>query len=191
MIADPCFNSHLSAWCALDKMLRSQFMNKPFLIDTKDPTYFALFERFRNSFSLSSDSHVLPPSGSLPNWPSSCSCPISDSSSSSNICFTPYDKEHSCGGNSFPDPHRLPLCLYCGTNGHCALTCFASQANHPECSLLVKWRNNRLVNKSNKPVCIIFNVKGSCSDSSTSTHGEHSCSLCRDQHHAATACPRN
>ena len=67
MIADPCSNMHLSAWHALNKTLCSQFMIKPLLIDTKNPTYFALFECYCNSFSQRFNAQVSTPFDSFPN----------------------------------------------------------------------------------------------------------------------------
>ncbi|KAF8510531.1 hypothetical protein JB92DRAFT_2831525 [Gautieria morchelliformis] len=49
MLADTAFAQHLSAWRMLDRTLRAQFTDKPFLVDPNDPTYFAMFERARNS----------------------------------------------------------------------------------------------------------------------------------------------
>ena len=67
MIANPCFNMHLSAWCIFDEMLCLQFIIKSFLIDTKDLIYFVLFKHYGNFFSQSFNFHVSTPSNSFSN----------------------------------------------------------------------------------------------------------------------------
>ncbi|KAF8527716.1 hypothetical protein JB92DRAFT_3093207 [Gautieria morchelliformis] len=38
------FTAHLPAWRILDRMLRTQFTDKPFLVDPNDPTHFAMLK---------------------------------------------------------------------------------------------------------------------------------------------------
>ncbi|KAF8515934.1 hypothetical protein JB92DRAFT_2716426 [Gautieria morchelliformis] len=187
MLADTAFAQHLSAWRVLDRTLRAQFTDKPFLVDPNDPTYFAMFERARNSIPQRAISYsdARPPRSSRHMFSPD---PLAVSHSPR---YAPYDKDRPRSGNSFRESRKPALCLRCGVIGHRASACSASHASCPERPILCEWRNDHLVDKSNKRVCIMFNVRGSCSDSSSPTHGEHSCALCGDQHHAASACPRN
>ena len=84
------------------------------------------------------------------------------------------------------------LCLRCGETGHRANRCNASQPSKTGQSFLVEWKADRLVTiKSSKQICVMFNVRGTCTDEGSFRFGEHSCSLCGDSKHGAYACTCN
>ena len=162
-------------WWSHDKQLCSSFMDCPFIIDPDYITYCHQFKCTRL------DSWT-----NLPGHHSLClhsSC----AASSNDNCYAPYEKPEKPGASypvhSFQDPKNT-LCLRCGSLGHCANTCHSplNCHNHPN------WKNGQLINKASMLIYIIFNVKGTCSDSAP-THGTHSCSLCSDSTHGATGCP--
>ena len=165
-------------------------MDNPFLVNPNHSTYFAMFEWACNWCILYNDSTSSSTSGSHATCLSSHSHPPESGYSTppSTHHFYPLDKEWKGSGNSF---HKIALCLHCGASGHCASECSTSHASHPKCTILCDWHNNNLTNKSNKQICIMFNVCGLCSNTPSSTYGDHSCSLCGDQHYVATSCPRN
>ena len=99
---------------------------------------------------------------------------------------------HHKGGpsDSFHENRKPILCLHCGYTGHCASNCPSTQSNCPECPITCEWKQDKLISKSNKLICIMFNVCGSCSDTIVN-HRNHICSLCGDGGHPACRCPRN
>src|SRR5882724_845179 len=117
--------------------------------------------------------------------PVQCS-PHAQAPCASSNCFAPYDKPDKAASqmpyHSFQDPKNT-LCLKCGMLGHCANVCH-SPSNCPDCPTIVNWKDGQLLNKAGMAICIIFNIKGSCPDSS-SGHLTHSCSLCGNSAHGA------
>src|SRR5882724_8258892 len=111
---------------------------------------------------------------------------------SSSNCFAPYDKPDKTVSqmpyHSFHDP-KSTLCLKCGMLGHHTNPCHSS-SNHPNHLTIINWKDGHLFNKAGVPICIIFNVKGSCHNLS-SGYPTHSCSLCGDSALEATSCTHN
>src|SRR5882724_8586625 len=111
---------------------------------------------------------------------------------SSSNCFAPYDKPDKTVSqmpyHSFCDS-KSTLCLKCGMLSHRMNTCH-SCSNCPNCPTIINWKDGCMFNKARVPICIIFNVKGSCHNSS-SGHPTHSYSLCGESAHKATSCTHN
>src|SRR5882724_5712696 len=84
---------------------------------------------------------------------------------------------------------KSTIYLKCGNLGHWANTC-TSNSNRLDYPRIIAWKNNQHVNKAGMPTCLTFNDKGSCTDSS-SDHSIHSCTLCGNSSHGASACPQN
>ncbi|KAF8582454.1 hypothetical protein K439DRAFT_1351182 [Ramaria rubella] len=192
MLTDEDFDNSFAAWRNLDKQLHSQFMTTPFLVDPKKPAYLHMLECSRlttaitsGKFCDDSDHH------SFRSYSSGGShCPAITPSASSP-CFSPYDKDHPRTANSFSDSRKPAICLHCGASGHRAPACYAIHFSCPDFPIIIDWRDAHLVTKSNKHICLSFNVRGSCNSPPSHSHGEHSCSLCGDISHCATACSRD
>jgi len=69
--------------------------------------------------------------------------------------------------------------------------CVATQSNWTKHPIIFKWKQNQLMSKSDKVICITFNVHWACTECASSSHGLHHCSLCGDINHAACCCMRN
>ena len=106
--------------------------------------------------------------------------------------YMPYEKDTDKGktADSFWDNKKLILCLCCGYTGHWAGNCMSNQSNCPEQPITCDWKHENLISKSNKVICVLFNIQGSCNDPLTN-HGGHFCSLCSDSSHPMCRCPRN
>src|SRR5882724_6884721 len=107
--------------------------------------------------------------------------------SSSDNHYVPYERPDKHGPSvpvcSFRDPKNT-LCLRCGSLGHWANTC-QSSPSHQDHPIIVSWKNGWLINKAGMSICVIFNVKGTCMDTSLN-HGNHLCSLWSDTAHSVT-----
>src|SRR5882724_5712053 len=118
-----------------------------------------------------------------------------DSSSSNNSLhkYSPYDKESDHGrlNDSFQEGHKLTLCLRCGAMGHRAGNCSAMKSNHPDGPIICKWKTNQLMSKYDETVCIMFNIRGSCTEQPSFSHGLHVFSWCNDSNHATCHCTKN
>ena len=179
MCNDPDLLKWAHAWRSHDKQLHLSFMDRPFIIDPDSLTYHHQFKRAHLDSWTSMPTHRSPH-------------PQAPRATPSSNRFAPYDKLDKTMSQpplrSFQDPKNT-LCLKCGMLGHHVNTCRGT-SNRPDCPTIVTWKDGRLLNKAGMPICIIFNVKGYCSDSS-SGHPYHSCSLCSDSVHGATGCTRN
>ena len=61
------------------------------------------------------------------------------------------------------------------------LECFATRPSKPGRTILVEWKNDKLVTiTSKRPVCVTFNTRNFCPDDTSPQHGDHSGSLCCD-----------
>src|SRR5882724_1156830 len=118
--------------------------------------------------------------------------PRSETSGHAMQRYAPYNKDAKKGGhsNSFHENKKPILCLHCGSMGHHAYNCSSTQSNHPKCPISCDWKLDKLLSKSNKLICIMYNICGTCSDPAPN-HGNHTCSLCGDGTHMACHCPRN
>jgi len=194
MINDANFSSSFVAWKAHDRNLRTSFFNAPFMLDIDSRSYTKGFDRewmasevssFRKERSNSpSDSRSFR-TGSSQNRHT----PNNNSANNASSRFAPYDKHAS---DSFRDNRQQTLCLRCSLFGHRANACMSSSPSKPSRSFIVEWKDNKLVSiKSNKSVCVMFNVRGSCTLGNNPHHGDHSCSFCADPKHGAAACTRN
>ena len=105
------------------------------------------------------------------------------------IAIAPWQEVHTRVIPFAPSVKPNCLCLRCGNSGHHANVCHSksSRADRP---IRVTWKIDKLISKSGRALCILFNIKGSCRETSP-THHEHSCSLCGDTHHGAARCTRN
>src|SRR5882724_5513086 len=85
-----------------------------------------------------------------------------------------YEKDTEKGKNadSFQDNKKPILCLHCGYTGHRACNCTSNQSNCPKRPITCDWKHDKLISKSNKVICVLFNVRGSCNDPLTN-HGGH------------------
>jgi len=193
MLRDDKFLASFDAWQDMDKQLHTQFIARPFTIDPYSPTYVQLLERSRMD-SFFARAEKAQRTFEL-QWASRTCAPCAsrdDASSSTSHRYTPYDKANDKGRpfDSFWENKKPTLCLRCGHMGHCAGNCSSMQLNRPERPIACDWRQEKLVSKSNKPICVMFNVRGACSDPLAS-HGGHICSLCGDGSHPVCRCPRN
>jgi len=195
MINDANFSSSFATWRSHDRQLRTSFFNAPFVLDVDSRTYIKGFDQkwmvseissFRKGHSDSpSDSRsfrgAIGQNRTLPH--------ANTPAHTVSHCYNPYDKPNM---DSFQDNTCRVLCLHCGDFGHRAGKCIASILSKPSCTFIADWKDGKLISvKTNKQVCVTYNVRGSCNDSSNPLHGEHICSLCTDAKHAATACTRN
>ncbi|KAF8591275.1 hypothetical protein K439DRAFT_1611287 [Ramaria rubella] len=58
-------------------------------------------------------------------------------------------------------------------------------------TIIVEWRDGCLITKANRSLCINFNIRGTCTDLPSPSHGDHTCSLCGNPHHPASSCTWN
>jgi len=75
--------------------------------------------------------------------------------------------------------------------GHQAGVCVAMHSNWTKHPIISEWKQNQLMSKSDKAICITFNFCGTCAECPSSPHGLHHCSLCSDINQAACHCMRN
>ena len=184
MVGDEHLRTSARAWHRHNRNLRVQFMIQPYIIDPASVIYNQQYEWIRinllsNAVKAPSASHGDTPSQHYPSLPSSSS-------------FHPYDKDRERkSSSSFRNTReaRPVLCIRCGHWGHRALACHnnkSTRLNHP---IIVSWKVDKLVSKQGRHICLLFNVRGNCSPTS-SPHPEHSCSLCGNPHHGAANCSR-
>ena len=185
MVGDEHLRTSARAWRKHDRNLRAQFMIRPYIIDPTSVIYNQQYERVRvnllsDAFESTSTSRGEPPNHRYP-------------VPSSSASFRPYDKDRERkSSSSFRNTREAQpvLCIRCGRWGHRASVCRnndSTRSNHP---IIVSWKVDKLVSKHGRHICILFNVRGNCS-STSSSHPEHSCSLCGDLHHGAANCSRN
>ena len=171
----------------MDNQLCTQFMTCPFMIDPYSTTYIQLLECSRMDSFLT---HVEKAQHTFENqWAARTSTPCS---SQSENRYAPYDKDAAKGGHleSFRKTKKPILCLQCGYTSHRAGNCSSTQSNFPKHPIACDWKLNKLLSKSNKLICIMYNVRGSCSNPAPN-HSNHSSSLCSNGSHPACRCPRN
>ena len=107
-------------------------------------------------------------------------------SSGKSLLFQPYPKGPpwlDSGGPTCHGSFHLPLCIHCGGAGHRASTCDAMRFTTFKRLIFVDWKSDRLVSKSGKHICLVFNIRGTCTTNplhSIHAHGAHLCSLCGD-----------
>ena len=176
MLRDKHFSSSFDAWRNMDKQLRTQFINRPFIIDPTDSTYIHLLERARMDAFLA---HCAKAQQSFESHHSFRTYPQYQSHTESGFPisphYAPYDRSQHQGEGKKPI-----LCLRCGVYGHCANACSSSHPSRPERPFICEWKSNKLM----------YNVRGHCPDPPSHSHGEHSCSLC-SKPHPASRCTRN
>jgi len=177
----------------MDKQLHSQFIDDPFVVDPMCTTYSQLFERARMDAFLARTEKQQHGHSFRTNGPGRGGRQESSSSDNGSHHYIPYDKEgdHGRTTDSFREGRKPTLCLRCGAMGHRAGNCTASVSNRPDQPIICSWKNNCLISKNDKSVCVLFNVRGSCNEQTSSTHGIHICSLCNDGNHAACRCTQN
>ena len=191
MTGDPNLGKWAPAWHLHDCQLCAQFANQPFLVDLDSITYLQQFERAHVDF--------------LAEEPVCSNCQLKGEGPSSRLLtghnhtlphYLPYDQSNKgpLSSDSFCSPcsphnPQATLCVRCRHYGHRAASC-QSDLNHKDQLIIVTWKNDRLVLKVNKPICLIYNACRSCHDHSMG-HANHSCSLCADPHHGAAQCTQN
>src|SRR5882724_13688981 len=93
------------------------------------------------------------------------STPIRDQwSRNAKVCTIQQGCQKGGHSNSFRENKKPILCLHCGYMGHHACNCSSTQSNHPECPISCDWKLDKLLSKSNKLICIMYNICGTCSD---------------------------
>jgi len=194
MLRDEKFSSfYFEAWWDMDKQLRTQFITRPFAIDPYSTTYIQLLEHLRmDSFLAHAEKAQLTFESQRAARSYTSHSPRSEIGTHTMQRYAPYDKDSEKGGqaDSFRETKRPILCLCCGYTGHRAGNCSSMQSNRPERPISCDWKHDKLLSKSNKLICVMFNVCSSCSDL-VPNHGNHTCSLCGDDTHPACHCPRN
>ena len=189
MISDQCFSCWFPAWCAHNRLIQLKFTDKSFIIDPKAIAYIQQFKCCRtdllgdspSTFSLSTTTNaslVLMQCGPSPSWQPGAA-----------LRYAPYNKPVSPA----PSFHLTDtLCVRCGRIGHRAATCSATEANRMEQPIIVNWKGGQIISKQGRQICMFFNTQGVCDASNAGGfHGDHSCSLCGDQHHRALSCMCN
>jgi len=176
-------------------------MLKPFILDPCSTIYkkqFKCCKLYQALLGTQSSSHDYMQSQSRPADNSknpSDTHRIQAASVPSSPRYSPYPKLPSpaqLDPNSFrPYQDSSSPCLHCGKKGHHMPDCSAKHSSRPECSIIVVWAHNRLKTIYGKHICLMFNIRGSCSSGITDKHGAHSCSLCGNPHHRAKDCSQN
>jgi len=192
MLRDDKFTAYFDAWRDMDKQLRTQFISRPFLVDPNSTTYIQLLERARMDSFFARAEKAQQSFEQQRAFRSHVSYSVRhEGGGPTPHRYMPYDKDTEKGRttDSFRDKKPI-LCLRCGYKGHQAGNCTSNQSNHHERPIACDWKHDKLVSKSNKVICVLFNVRGSCNDPLTN-HGGHFCSLCGDSSHPACRCPRN
>ena len=107
--------------------------------------------------------------------------------------YNPYDKEANQPklGNSFYEWHKPTLCLQCSALCHRASNCHATMSNWAKQLINCQWKDDKLVSKFNKTICIMFNICGSCVKHPSAAHSFHSFSLCDNSNHPMCHCSWN
>ena len=162
MMANKSFSLWFPAWREHDRLLQAKFMIDPFMVNPNHSSYMHQFEPCRGTQTRNDTIAVASSSKKEPFSHQAC-----------NTNAMPYNK-NAPRYSSF----RTSLCI------HKALNCQAKGStvfNHP---IIVDWKVDRLLSKSGKQICLMFNVHGACSNFNNSTHGAHLCSLCGDVHHS-------
>ena len=110
-----------------------------------------------------------------------------------SLRYSPYDKDQVQLKviDSFWEGRKPTLCLWCGALRHRASNCYASKSSHTKQLINCEWKEEKLVSKSNKTICILFNIGSICTEQPSPSHNIHSCSLCNDRNHPACCCTRN
>jgi len=83
------------------------------------------------------------------------------------------------------------LCLHCGLLGHCTNNCTASKPSNPHVSSSLNGGQQTVSIKSNKALCVSYNVHGSCTMTPTLTMSEHVPPFALIPNTSATACTQN
>ena len=175
-MSDRNFSTWFPSWREHDRLLRARFMVNPFVINLDHASYVHQFERCRgdqtrtDSLSLA----ITMRTDAAPNR------------TPKSTLFQLYNKT-SPRMNSF----RPSLCIHCGAAGHKALECQATSSTVLNKRIVIDWKANRLVSKMGQLICLMFNVRGTCTNPQSSSHGAHSCSLCGDKQHPACHCSWN
>ena len=189
MMSDKKFSTWFGAWWEHDHLLRARFMIDPFILNPDHLSYVHQFKRCRGDQTHLDLLAVAPP-------PKKDSGTFTGVSSRKSVLFQPYPKgphRLDSGGPTCHGSFHPPLCVQCGRAGHRASMCNTTRFttfNRP----IVDWKSNHLVSKSGKHVCLIFNIRGTCTTNplhGIHVHGAHLCSLCGDNRHAACNCSRN
>ena len=187
MLHDKWFSSSFNAWCEMDKQLHTQFINHPFTIDPTSSTYIHLLEcTFMDSFlsHCSKSQQIFESHHSFRHYPP-YQPPPTDTGSPSSSRYALYDKPQCHGEGKKP-----ALCLQSGIYGHCMSSCSSPHPSRLKQPFICEWKGNKILSNKNKLICVMYNVRGLCTDPPTNSHGEHSCSLCGDSH-LASHCTRN
>ena len=157
MLQDQKISLSFDAWQDMDRQLHMQFVEDPFIIDPTCTMYSQLFKcTWMDAFLACTDCLQ---GGECPfHAQGSFHSGHKDANQNTfqSSWFHPYkDPEWPKHGKSFRKTRKSTLFLHCRSTGHWAGTCVASQANRPECPIICDWKNNQLVSKSNKSICII------------------------------------
>src|SRR5882724_1297254 len=160
MLRDDKFTAYFDAWRDMDKQLRTQFISRPFIVDPST-TYVQLLERARMD-SFFARAEKAQQSFELQRARVYGSRSTRQGGGPAPHRYMPYEKDNNRGKptNSFHENKKPILCLHCGYTGHHAGNCTSNQSNHPERPIACDWRHDKLISKSNKVICVLFNVWG-------------------------------
>ena len=148
MMADKNFSTWFSAWQEHNQLLHMCFMVNPFVLNLNHPSYVHQFECCQGD---QTHNDLLATVSSLKKEHTS------GSSNPKPSHFQPYPKDRPCN-HSF---HSM-FCVQCGVVGHRAPVCQTMTSiifNRP---IFVNWKADCLITKAKKHICLIFNIRGTC-----------------------------
>ena len=175
MMADKSFSLWFPAWREHDRLLWAKFMINLFMVNPNHSSYVHQFEHCRGDQTHNDTITVASSSKKEPFL-----------HQAHNTNAMPYNK-NAPRYSSF----RMSLCVHYGTSGHKVSNCQAEGSTIFNRPIIVDWKADRLLSKSGKQICLMFNVRGACSNFNNGTHGAHLCSLCGNVRHSACNCLRN
>src|SRR5882724_7872382 len=160
MLQDQNFSVSFEAWCNMDRQLPTQFIEDLFIVDPTCTTYSQILQQacmyaFLAHADKSQYGHSFRSNVSTPG-----SRQESSSSNSSSHKYNPYNKDndHGRSSDSFWEGHKLTLCLQCGAIGHRAGKCSATKSNCSYRPINCEWKNNQLMSRNDKTICVMFNI---------------------------------
>ena len=152
-----------------------QFIDNPFIVDPTCMTYVQLFERAYIDVFLAQVGKTHQHTHNSNSVQGGCQ--ESGNAITGSPCYNPYDKDQSRTSDSFREGGKLTFCLQCIALSHRASNFYASKSSCAVCPINCVWKEDRLVSKANKTICVIFNTGGPCTEQQSTNHGIHSCSL--------------